>query len=181
MIAELNEASGMIRLKYRDSSEQRETKNRIKIRSMGEFLQLFKSTAYWYNMEGTEDVFAPYIGKLKEVYNKIVNKRRIEYYSKNIDMNKKYTPDVSGQYKLIYRPNAGTIHIAYRRSKDVVSRYCTFISDEVADSFKQDCKNCGNIKKYILTSKDKEVYNKWSSYVHNEYIKLYLQELKKNV
>ena len=181
MIAELNELSGMIRLKYRDNDEQKETKNRIKIRSMGEFLQLFKSTTTWYNMEGTEDVFAPYIGRLKEVYDKIVSKRRVEYYSKNIDMNRKYISDISGQYKLIYRPNAGTIHIACRKPKDVVSRYCILISDEVADNFKQDCKSCGNIKKYLLTPKDKEIYNKWSSYVHNEYIKLYLQEVRKGV
>lgn len=181
MIAELNEASGMIRLKYRDSDGQRETKFRIKIRTIGEFLQIFRATSNWYKLEGTEDVFAPYIGKLKEAYDKIVSKRRIEYYSKNIDMNRKYNPDIPGQYKLIYRPNAGTVHIACRKPKDVVSRYCTFISDEVANSFKQDCKSCGNIKKYILTPKDKEMYGKWSSYVHNEYIKLYLQEVRKNV
>ena len=178
MIAELNEASGMIRLKYRDSDGQRETKFRIKIRTIGEFLQIFRATSNWYKLEGTEDVFAPYIGKLKEAYDKIVGKRRIEYYSKNIDMNRKYRPDISGEYKLVYRPNAGEIFIASRKNKDVTSKYTTFITDEIANTFKQDCKNYGNNKKYILTNKNKEVYDKWASYVHNEYIKLYLKEIR---
>ena len=181
MIVELNEASGMIRLKYRNSDGQRETKFRIKIKTIGEILQIFRATSNWYKLEGTEDVFAPYIGKLKEAYDKIVNRRRIEYYSKNIDMNKKYRPNIPGEYKIVYRPNAGNIFITSRKNKDVTSKYTTLITDEVANAFKQDCKDCGNVKKYMLTLSNKEVYSKWASYVHNEYIKLYLQEVKNNV
>ena len=181
MVVELIKDAGMIRFKYRDGTEI-ENKYRIKIRSINEFLQIYKATDNWYKLDilggNSDDIYAPYIGKLKEAYDKIVNKRRIEYYSKNIDMNRKYRPNIPGDYKLVLRPKAGEIFIASRKNKDVVSKYTTFITNEVANTFKQDCKNYGNTKKYILTNKNKEVYDKWASYVHNEYIKLYLKEIR---
>lgn len=181
MVVELIKDAGMIRLKYR-SCEDKENKYRIKIRSINEFLQIYRSSDNWYKLDilggDSDDIYAPYIGKLKEAYDRIVNKRRIEYYSKNIDMDRKYHPNIPGDYKLVLRPKAGEIFIASRKNKDVVSKYTTFITNEVANAFKQACKNCGNTKKYILTNKDKEVYDKWASYVHNEYIKLYLKEIR---
>ena len=184
MVVELVKDAGMIRLKYR-SCEDTENKYRIKIRSIGEFLQIYKSSDNWYRLDilggNSDDIYAPYTGKLKEAYDKVVNRRRIEYYSKNIDMNRKYRPNIPGHYKLVFRPNAGNIFIASRKNRDITSKYTTLITDEVADKFKQDCKDCGNVKKYMLTLKDKEFYNKWASYVHSEYIKLYLQDVKNNV
>ena len=177
MVVELNQRSGMIRLRYYDDRDM-ETKFHIRLRTISEFLQIFRSTSDWYKMDGTDDVFAPYTGNLKEAYDKIVGKRRIEYYTKNVDMKRKYRLVLPGAYKLIYRPGAGTIHIATRRPKDVISRYCAFIPDDVAEEFKQECRNSGHISKYMITIRDKELYNKWGSYVHNEYIKIYLQDIR---
>lgn len=181
MIVELLTKTGMLRLKY-CNCEEKETKYRIQIRNINEFLQIYRSSDNWYRLDilggDSDDIYAPYTGKLKEAYDRIVSRRRVEYYSKNVDMNRKYKLAVPGQYKLIYRPGAGTVHLAYRKAKDVISRYCAFISDEVADSFKADCKSSGHTTKYLIPAREKELYSKWGSYVHNEYIKTYLRDIK---
>ena len=182
MYVGLNKITGMIELTYGDI-DRKEYPNFIKIRNINEFLKIYRSTPNWYNLEGSDNIYSPYIGKLKIAYDVLVDKRRKEYIRTNIDFSKKFAmPNNGGQYKLVYQPKTGAIFLALRKPNDKTSRCCVGITDELAEEFKENCKPTPwfnkNYKYKIWEQYTTELYHKWQSIVQSIYIKEYLKEVK---
>lgn len=180
MIAELNRQTNMIKLSYRSDSD-RETKFKIKIRTMGEFLMLYKSEANWFRKEGEEDLYAPYAGALQKAYDKIVQKRRKEYYTANIDMTKKFAIPQGYTWKMVCRPRAGYIHVALVKRSDVVSQYCVCLSQQQRDQVVREIQQAPEYDhRFTIDRKvNPELFKRWEGFVQAEYIKTYLREMLK--
>ena len=179
MYAEISKLDNMVRIVYRDNGET-ESCNKLKINSMGEFLSIYKSAPTWYNINGSDDIYAPYIGDLKIAVDKLSEKRSAKYRSLDVDMQAKFTTGVSGESKLVFRPGSGTIHLALRKADEKTSSINSLcIPNLVREEFISDCRKAGKIKYVINRKTDEELFKKWGNKIRAEYIKQYLKYANK--
>lgn len=175
MVVAYLKGANMLRLSY--SSRKEDGVKEMQLHSIGEFLSLYRS-AEWYRSEsGSDDLYTPYAGKAKEVYDNIVRRYVKKTKATTVDFSKKFITSMEGTSKLIYQPGKGTIHLALRRSRDnYTSMNSLCVSNEVRDAFIEDCKTVD--KKRFMLSKlcEPELFDKWVRLVQAEYIKQYLKE-----
>lgn len=174
VVAYLNNTN-MLRLSY--SSRKEEGVKELQLHSIGEFLSLYRA-AEWYRSEnGRDDLYTPYTGKAKEVYDNIVRRYVKKTKAATVDFSKKFITSMEGTSKLIYQPGKGTIHLALRRPRDnSTSMNSLCVSNEVRDAFIEDCRAVD--KRRFLLSKlcEPELFDKWVGIIQAEYIKQYLKE-----
>lgn len=157
MFAELDVISNMVCLQYGGMFGEL-LPYRVKINNMRDFLRLFRSTASWYSREGTDNLYAPYTGKTKKVFDDIVEEKKGGTISKSSP-----APVGEGTSKLIIRPHDGSIHLARRTPKDKYSKYCIPISNCMRDEFIQDVRTrLPKSRGYVVEkSTDSSLYMKW--------------------
>ena len=165
-----------MRLSYR-CDENVETHSRIILKSISEFLNIYRAAPRWYNLGSSDDIYTPYFGKAKEVFDGIVEKRRNKLVEKSkkidVDFNAEFLTDAPGESKLVIKPKSGTIHLA-RRSKNVTSKCSICIPNSTREEFIQDCKKLQKTKYCISRSESSDMFDKWDSIARSEYIRQYL-------
>ena len=176
MYVEVNRGEGVMRLSYR-CDESVETHNRIILKSISEFLNIYRAAPRWYNLNNGDDIYTPYFGKVKEVFDGIVEKRRNKLVEKGkkieVDFNAEFLTDTPGESKLVIKPKSGTIHLA-RRSKNVTSKYSICIPNSTREEFIHDCRKLQKTKYRISRNESSDIYNKWDAIARSEYIRQYL-------
>lgn len=175
MVVAYLKGANMLRLSY--SSRKEDGVKELQLHSIGEFLSLYRSTEWYRSESGSDDLYTPYAGKAKEVYDSIVRRYVKKTKVTTVDLSKKFVTSMEGTSKLIYQPGKGTIHLALRRSRDNhTSMNSLCVSNEVRDAFIEDCKTVD--KKRFMLSKlcEPELFDKWVRIVQAEYIKQYLKE-----
>lgn len=165
----------MLRLSY--SSREEDGVKELQLRSISEFLNLYRATEWYRSENGSDDLYTPYTGKAKEAFDNIVRRYVKRTKALTVDFSKKFTTSMEGTSKLIYQHGKGTIHLALRRSRDnYTSMNSLCVSNEVRDAFIEDCKTVD--KKRFMLSKlcEPELFDKWVGIIQAEYIKQYLKE-----
>ena len=104
-----------------------------------------------------------------------VTEKTVEKREEILDFRKTFQSPVQGTSALVHKTEAGTIHIAIRRSnKTSLNHVC--INDEQREEFFADCKRAkGYIAgKYVIkATTDPILYTKWSNLMRNEFIMQY--------
>ena len=178
MIAKVLTDKNMVVIRYNNSDKNEESDTLIVFRNLSEFLSMYKASSWYKDDEMSDDIYAPFCGRLKEEFEKIVNNHKNvfsveEVTSHNeVDMNKKIVSVVDGSSKLIYIPSKKSIHLAYRRSRDNYStKYSVCIPDNIRDEFIKDCESVRKSKYVICCYDNEKIYDKWVSILHTEFIK----------
>lgn len=176
MYAEVSKLDGMVKLTCGNNKET-ESCNRIKISSISEFLGIYKAAPNWYNMGESDDIYAPYTGKLKEIIDKL-RARRVEKYNRiNVDTSATFLTNTSGESKLVYKPKTGVIFLA-RRKSNISSLNSLCIPNLVREDFIFDCRNRGKETYKISKKDDGSTYEKWVGIIQAEFCKQYLKSVK---
>lgn len=171
MIAEILTDKNMVVIRY-EPDKVEESEHLIVLKNLTEFLSLYKSSSWYKDDELSDDIYAPFCGKLKDEFEKLVSHHKDSLTTKEVDMNKKIISPICGTSKLIYLPSKKSIHLAYRRNRDNYStKYSVCVPNNIRDEFIKDCELvCKN--KYAISSFDNEkVFDKWVSILHTEFIK----------
>ena len=176
MVVDLIKGSGMLRLRF-DSKNDKETCYHIKLRRMSEFLRLYKSATWYRDEDGGEDLYTPYTGKAKEAFDLLMRSRKDALVAK-VDFHKSFESHVKGTSVLVHKPSGGTIQVAFRRNRNITNINCVCISDTVREKFFAECKQSKYYKngRYVISKQDETLYEKWVTYMQDEYVRQYLRE-----
>lgn len=123
---------------------------------------------------------------VSKMYKAIAHKHK-ENNPDFIDVSVKYELDmdvIPGTSVLVRDPEKGTIKVAYRKTTNF-NKVCginrLFINNAQRDSFFKDVTKGSyykNTDKFILSSKDKDMYTKWSCFMNDRYFEI-VSQLKK--
>lgn len=177
MFVEISNIDNMVKITYNDTNET-ESYNKLRITSIGEFLSLYRAATTWYNVNNSDDIFAPYSGKLKEMLDKIKEKHCKKYLNTTeVDLSASFAASVSGESKLVYMPVHGVIKLARRGGKNVSSLNSLCITNLMREEFISDCKKINNIKYTIDRDAHRNLFDKWVKIIKTEYIRQYLKDV----
>ena len=159
-------------LVIRFSGSSIETKDHIKLKSIHEFLSLYSAAKEWWykSSEDSDDIYAPYKGKVKEVYDKIVLSRHLD---KVFDNEASFLPQTPGLYKIIRFASRGTLNIVKRKKREKTSRNGVCVDNETADMFYDSCRKSGDTDTIISMENAPYAYNRWSKILDEEYERQY--------
>lgn len=123
---------------------------------------------------------------VSKMYKAIANKHK-QSNPDFIDVSIKYDLDmdaIPGTSVLVRDPEKHTIKVAYRKTTNYSTR-CNinrlFINNATRDEFFRDVVKGSlyrDYKQYVLSSKDSELYTKWSTYMNDMYFKI-IPQLKR--
>lgn len=182
MIVFYNRQTNMLRISYKDTCSAGDQVKAVKLNSIGEFLRLYKSTKWFRDEEGSDDIYAPYVGEAKDVFDAIANRHTKSAECVTIDFSKKFKSLEEGTSKLIYQPGKGTIHLALRRSNDTYTSFNSIcVSNEIRDEFINDCRSFNKKRFMVSYVGERELFNKWNSVIKKEYAKQYVRAVRTNV
>lgn len=165
----------MLKLSFNNGSST-ETVSHIFIRSINDFLRLYKASTWYRDEDGNDDLYTPYVGEAKRVFDEIVKRKSLYNKKITVDFSKSFITNVTGTSKLILQATKGIIQLACRNGKNITSKNCICISDDIRDKFIVACKSTMKKNRYALNIKtEKELFNVWEAFIKNEYIKQYLE------
>lgn len=175
MVVDYINASNMLKLSFNNGSNT-ETVSHIFIRSINDFLRLYKASTWYRDEDGNDDLYTPYVGEAKRVFDEIVRRKSLYTKKISVDFSKSFTTNIIGTSKLILQETKGTIQLARRNGKNTTSKNCICISDNIRDKFIEDCKLTAKKNRYALNIKtEEEMFNNWRAFIRNEYIRQYLE------
>lgn len=175
MVVDYINASGMLRISF-DNGSKDETVSHIFLKSIGDFLRLYKSATWYKNEDGADELYTPYIGEAKAVFDDIVKRRISRKKEVIVDFSKSFNTNVSGTSKLILQEAKGTIQLARRNGRNTTSKNCVCVNDYLRDKFILDCKSTVKKNKYAVDMDDEtDMFNKWKDIIRTEYVRQYLE------
>ena len=175
MVVDYINSSNMLKLSFNNGSST-ETVSHIFIRSINDFLRLYKASTWYRDEDGNDDLYTPYVGEAKRVFDEIVKRKSLHTKKIAVDFSKTFVTKVSGASKLVLQETRGIIQLARRNGKNITSKNCICISDNIRDKFIEDCKATAKKNRYALNIKtEEEMFNSWRTFIKNEYIRQYLE------
>ena len=175
MVVDYINSSNMLKLSFNNGSST-ETVSHIFIRSINDFLRLYKASTWYRDEDGNDDLYTPYVGEAKRVFDEIVKRKSLYTKKIAVDLSKTFVTNVSGTSKLVLQETRGIIQLARRNGKNITSKNCICISDNIRNKFIEDCKATAKKNKYALNIKtEEEMFNSWRTFIKNEYIRQYLE------
>ena len=149
-----------------------ETRDHIKLKSIHEFMSLYNAAKEWWykSSEDSDDIYAPYKGKVKEVYDKIVASRQIAV----VDKKTSFLAQTPGLYKIIRFASRGTLAIVKRRKREKTSYNGVCVDNKIAEMFYASCEKNGDTAGIISIKNAPRTYNKWSKILDKEYEQQYI-------
>ena len=113
----------------------------------------------------------------------IANEHKTKHPNTFLDVSKKFNSTIVGTSVLVRDPEKHLIWIAKRKGNDLqnINRIC--ITDKTREKFFQDVKVCKYFlenKKYIMDTRDNDIYSYWSKYMNNSYIEQLKEHLSAN-
>ena len=175
MVVDYINSSNMLKLSFNNGSST-ETVSHIFIRSINDFLRLYKASTWYRDEDGNDDLYTPYVGEAKRVFDEIVKRKSLHTKKIVVDFSKTFVTKVSGASKLVLQETRGIIQLARRNGKNITSKNCICISDDIRDKFIEDCKSTAKKNRYALNIKtEEEMFNSWRTFIKNEYIRQYLE------
>lgn len=175
MVVDYINSSNMLKLSFNNGSNT-ETFSHIIIRSINDFLRLYKATTWYRDEDGNDDLYTPYVGEVKKVFDEIVRRKSLHTKKIAVDFSKTFVTNVAGTSKLILQETRGIIQLARRNGKNTTSKSCICISDNIRDKFIEDCKATVKKNRFAISIKtEEEMFNSWRNFITNEYIRQYLE------
>ena len=117
-----------------------------------------------------------YLYEAKRVFDEIVKRKSLHTKKIAVDFSKTFVTKVSGTSKLILQETRGIIQLTRRNGKNITSKNCICISDDIRDKFIEDCKATEKKNRYAINIKtEEEMFNSWRTFIKNEYIRQYLE------
>lgn len=175
MVVDYISASSMLRISF-DNGSKDESVSHVFLKSIGDFLRLYKSATWYKNEDGADELYTPYIGEAKTVFDDIVKRRLSRKRDVIVDFSKSFTTNVGGTSKLILQESKGTIQLARRSGRNTTSKNCVCINDYLRDKFIFDCKTTSKKNKYAIdVDEEEDMFNKWKDIIKTEYIRQYLE------
>ena len=175
MVVDYINSSNMLKLSFNNGSNT-ETVSHIIIRSINDFLRLYKATTWYRDEDGNDDLYTPYVGEVKKVFDEIVRRKSLHTKKIAVDFSKTFVTNVAGTSKLILQETRGIIQLARRNGKNTTSKSCICISDNIRNKFIEDCKATVKKNRFAISIKtEEEMFNSWRNFITNEYIRQYLE------
>ena len=175
MVVDYISASSMLRISF-DNGSKDESVSHVFLKSIGDFLRLYKSATWYKNEDGADELYTPYIGEAKTVFDDIVKRRLSRKRDVTVDFSKSFITNVGGTSKLILQESKGTIQLARRSERNTTSKNCVCINDYLRDKFIFDCKTTVKKNKYAIdVDEEEDMFNKWKDIIKTEYIRQYLE------
>ena len=120
-------------------------------------------------MKEYDEIYAPYKGELKKVYDKLVLSRHLKEV---FDVSVSFLPQTGGTSKIIRFNSKGILSIVRRKKRDRTTRNGICVDNETRDMFIHDCTLNGDTTNLSL-GEAPNTYLKWSKILDEEYGRQY--------
>lgn len=159
----------------------------VKVTDMSTFLKLSRSTEWYkkpYISNNSDDVYTMYIEGtiVVDLFNELLEdaqkKEEENATSKSrvtqLDLKATFPATIKGT-SILFR-KGDKIYIAKRAKNQKVSIDCIPVDDVKREEFFADTKASPLFKgKYLIDAKDEKRYKKWDSFMHNQFVILYVK------
>lgn len=162
----------------------------VKVTDMSTFLKLSRSTEWYkkpYISNNSDDIYTMYVEGtiVVDLFNELLEdaqKREMKpdtskFKTTAIDLKATFPANVKGT-SILFR-KGDKIYIAKRSKNQKVSIDCIPIDDVKREEFFADTKASPLFKgKYLIDAKDEKRYMKWDTFMHNQFVILYVKNEK---
>lgn len=159
----------------------------VKVTDMSTFLKLSRSTEWYkkpYISNNSDDIYTMYVEGtiVVDLFNELLEdaqKKEMKpdiskFKTTAIDLKATFPANVKGT-SILFR-KGDKIYIAKRSKNQKVSIDCIPIDDVKREEFFADTKASPLFKgKYLIDAKDEKRYKKWDSFMHNQFVILYVK------
>lgn len=159
----------------------------VKVTDMSTFLKLSRSTEWYkkpYISNNSDDIYTMYVEGtiVVDLFNELLEdaqKKEMKpdiskFKTAAIDLKATFPANVKGT-SILFR-KGDKIYIAKRSKNQKVSIDCIPIDDVKREEFFADTKASPLFKgKYLIDAKDEKRYKKWDSFMHNQFVILYVK------
>lgn len=159
----------------------------VKVTDMSTFLKLSRSTEWYkkpYISNNSDDIYTMYVEGtiVVDLFNELLEdaqKKEIKpdiskFKTTAIDLKATFPANVKGT-SILFR-KGDKIYIAKRSKNQKVSIDCIPIDDVKREEFFADTKASPLFKgKYLIDAKDEKRYKKWDTFMHNQFVILYVK------
>jgi hypothetical protein len=159
----------------------------VKVTDMSTFLKLSRSTEWYkkpYISNNSDDIYTMYVEGtivvdlfnelLEDAQKKEMKPDTSKFKTTAIDLKATFPANVKGT-SILFR-KGDKIYIAKRSKNQKVSIDCIPIDDVKREEFFADTKASPLFKgKYLIDAKDEKRYKKWDSFMHNQFVILYVK------
>lgn len=162
----------------------------VKVTDMSTFLKLSRSTEWYkkpYISNNSDDIYTMYVEGtiVVDLFNELLEdaqKKEMKpdiskFKTTAIDLKATFPANVKGT-SILFR-KGDKIYIAKRSKNQKVSIDCIPIDDVKREEFFADTKASPLFKgKYLIDAKDEKRYMKWDTFMHNQFVILYVKNEK---
>ena len=159
----------------------------VKVTDMSTFLKLSRSTEWYkkpYISNNSDDIYTMYVEGtiVVDLFNELLEdaqKKEMKpdiskFKTTAIDLKATFPANVKGT-SILFR-KGDKIYIAKRSKNQKVSIDCIPIDDVKREEFFADTKASPLFKgKYLIDAKDEKRYKKWDTFMHNQFVILYVK------
>ena len=159
----------------------------VKVTDMSTFLKLSRSTEWYkkpYISNNSDDIYTMYVEGtiVVDLFNELLEdaqKKEMKpdiskFKTTAIDLKATFPANVKGT-SILFR-KGDKIYIAKRSKNQKVSIDCIPIDDVKREEFFADTKASPLFKgKYLIDAKDEKRYMKWDTFMHNQFVILYVK------